>query len=63
MHCSVQSRCYATTERWVDIPGSFLANGSVSTFPQQQTRKQLWKSYVYYAGPCQDITSKGQGQA
>jgi hypothetical protein len=32
-YCSVLSRCYATTSRWADIPGHFLGNGSVNTFP------------------------------
>jgi hypothetical protein len=27
--------------RWAGTPGPFLGNGSVNTFPQQQTRKQL----------------------
>jgi hypothetical protein len=30
--CSVQSRCYATTAKWADIPGPFLGTGSVNTF-------------------------------
>jgi hypothetical protein len=30
----VQSRCYATTARWADIPGPFLGNSLVNTFPQ-----------------------------
>jgi hypothetical protein len=29
------SPCYETTARWVDIPGPFLGNGSVNTFPQR----------------------------
>jgi hypothetical protein len=37
---SVKSRCFATTVRWADIPGPFVGNGSVSTFPQQQAQKQ-----------------------
>jgi hypothetical protein len=30
--------------RWEGIPRLFLGNGSVNTFPQQQTRKQQWYS-------------------
>jgi hypothetical protein len=44
----VQSRYYATTARWTDIPGSFLGNGSVNTFPQQQTQRQQQKSCIFY---------------
>jgi hypothetical protein len=33
IYCSVYSRCYVTTARWADIPGLFLGNGSVNTFP------------------------------
>jgi hypothetical protein len=29
---AVYSCCYATTQRWVDIPGPFLGNGSVNEF-------------------------------
>jgi hypothetical protein len=43
-YCKVWSRCYATTARWAHIPGSFLDNGSVNTFPQQETRMQQWYS-------------------
>jgi hypothetical protein len=39
-NCSVYSRCYATTARSDDMPGSFLGNGSVNTFPQQGTDAQ-----------------------
>jgi hypothetical protein len=28
-----KSCCYATAARWSDIPGPFLGNGSVNTFP------------------------------
>jgi hypothetical protein len=30
--------------RWVDMLRPFLGNGSVNTFPQQQTRTQQWCS-------------------
>jgi hypothetical protein len=40
VYCSVYSRCYATTARWANIPGQFLGNGSVNTFPQKRIRMQ-----------------------
>jgi hypothetical protein len=30
----------ATIARWADMPGTFLGNGSVNTFPQQGTDAQ-----------------------
>jgi hypothetical protein len=36
----VQSFCYAMTASWGRIPGPIPGNGSVNTFPQQQTRTQ-----------------------
>jgi hypothetical protein len=39
---SVQSRFYATTSRWANMPGPSQGDGSVNTFPQQQTRMQEW---------------------
>jgi hypothetical protein len=46
--CIVACRAYATTTKWADIQGPFLGNGSVNTFPQEHTRTQQYKSYVFY---------------
>jgi hypothetical protein len=35
---------YATISRWAGLPESFLGNGSINTFPQQQSRMQQWYS-------------------
>jgi hypothetical protein len=40
-YCSVKIRCYGTTARLADIPWPFVGNGSVNTFPQQQTRTHV----------------------
>jgi hypothetical protein len=40
VYCCMWSRCHATTARWADIPGSFLENELVNTFPQQRIDAQ-----------------------
>jgi hypothetical protein len=50
VYWSVYSRCYATTARWVDIPGPFLGNGSVNTFPLLGSRLLIIQQLDYNNG-------------
>jgi hypothetical protein len=53
-------RCYATIARWADIPESCVGNGSVNTFPQQDTK--AIEELCFLRGPCRDVIGKGQSQ-
>jgi hypothetical protein len=46
----VYSRCYATTARWADIPGPFLGNSSVNTFPLLDSRFLIMQQLYYNSG-------------
>jgi hypothetical protein len=50
IHCSVQSRCYATTERWEDVPGPFLNNSLVNTFPLLGSTLLIMQQLDYNSG-------------
>jgi hypothetical protein len=69
LYCRVYSRCYGTTERWADIPGSFLDNGSVNTLPLLGSRFLIMqqldgtiKDLCFLCGPCRDVISKEHRQ-
>jgi hypothetical protein len=48
--CSVYSCCYAMTARWADIPGPFLGNASVNTFPLLGSRFLIMQQLDYNNG-------------
>jgi hypothetical protein len=50
IYCSVSCHCYATTARWADIPGPFLGNGSVNTFPLLGNRFLIMQQLDYNSG-------------
>jgi hypothetical protein len=65
----VYSRFYATTPRWADIPGLFLGNGSVNTFPLLGSRFLITQQLdynnrraVFYVVRAEMFITKRQGQ-
>jgi hypothetical protein len=60
-----RSRCCATTARWADIPGKFLGNGSVNTFPLLGSRFLIIQHLDYnngemcfLRGPCREVITE-----
>jgi hypothetical protein len=65
-----RSRCYATTARWADIPGLFLGNGSVNTFPLLGSRFLIIQQFDYNSGelcflrgPCREVITETRFEA
>jgi hypothetical protein len=57
------SRWYATTARLPDISGPFLPNGSVNTFPQQDTNAtmiQQQRTGVFYVAHAEVLQARNK---